>query len=163
MKPEIQHIAISQPDGSLAIMQFVTKGHLDAVGTIFERDATDEAVAEEIAKAGLSPVSWRRIDAVDIPADRQFRAAWRDNGQIDIDMPTARDIHRDRLREMRAPRLRVLDIEYQRADEAGDDARKAEIAVLKQALRDVTTDPAIDMAETPDILVDAIPAALVEG
>ncbi len=74
MTPAVQHIAITLNDGSLAIMQFVTRAE-------FEREATDEAIAAEIAKAGLDAQSWRRIDPEDIPADRTDRDAWQDTGK----------------------------------------------------------------------------------
>lgn len=79
---------------------------------------------------------------------------------ITVDMAKARDIQRDRIREMRAPVLAELDIAYQRADEQGDAEAKADIAARKQALRDATKDPAIDAAKTPEELKAVIPDAL---
>ena len=49
-------------------------------------------------------------------------------------------------------KLAALDVEYQHADERGDVAEKARIAAKKQALRDVTADPAIEAAQTPEAL-----------
>ena len=109
--------------------------------------------------AKLSPevaakvVSWRILKRDEIPVDRSFRGAWRDGKvSVDVDMPTAREIHRDHLRTLRAPLLAQLDTEYMRADEAGDKAEKARIVVQKQALRDATANPAIDAARTPEEL-----------
>ena len=51
-------------------------------------------------------------------------------------------------------------MDYQRADEAGDTGAKADIAKRKQALRDVTADPAIEAARTPDELRAVWPAEL---
>lgn len=79
---------------------------------------------------------------------------------ITINMDKARDIHRDRLRAMRQPVLEALDVEYQRADEQADANLKADIAARKQALRDVTADPAIEAAKTPEELSAIIPEAL---
>lgn len=156
MAPEVQHIAISMPDGSVAIMQFITRQqrHHDDPG--WEREATDQAIEDEISRtAGVTPNSgWRRIDLADIPADRAFRNAWVDSGKtIAVDMPKARDIQRDRLRTERKPLLDALDVDYQRADEADNGAAKAAIIAKKQALRDVTADPAIEAATTPDALM----------
>ncbi|MEJ0012348.1 MAG: hypothetical protein WDM94_06895 [Bauldia sp.] len=75
-------------------------------------------------------------------------------------MDKARAIHCDRMRAARAPRLAALDIAYQRADESGDAAAKAAVAARKQALRDVTADPAIAAAETPDALKAVWPEIL---
>ncbi|MCA6098878.1 hypothetical protein J6525_10725 [Bradyrhizobium sp. WSM 4400] len=67
-------------------------------------------------------------------------------------MEKCRAILRDRMRFSRAPKLAVLDIEYQRADEVGDVARKQAIAAKKQKLRDVTKLPEIDAATTLEAL-----------
>jgi hypothetical protein len=96
------------------------------------------------------------------PTDRTYREAWCCNGsgKIECDMPKARDIHRDRMRKARAPLLAALDIEYQRADEAGDPARKRHVAKLKQSLRDVTANPAIEAADAPEKLKAVWPSIL---
>lgn len=91
-------------------------------------------------------------------ADRTFRNAWKND--LTVDMPKARDIHRNTLRRLRAPLLAALDIEYQKADEKGDIGAKMEIAAKKQALRDVTQAPEIEAAQTPAQLKAAIPAIL---
>jgi hypothetical protein len=171
-------IAVSMPDGSLAIYQFFT--HLEvhrmspaaAAATGFklskskrtwQREATDDAINSELARVpGLTPnEGWVRIAPEDVPQDRTFRNAWTATGsKVSIDMPKARDIHRDRLRALRLPKLLALDVEYQRADETDDKELKAEVVRQKRALRDVTADPAIEAATTPEELAAVIPAAL---
>ena len=42
----------------------------------------------------------------------------------------------------------ALDIEYQRADEAGDASKKTEVATKKQALRDVTNNSTLNAASS---------------
>jgi len=69
---------------------------------------------------------------------------------ITIDMEKARDIHRDKMRVARAPLLTTLDVAFQRALE--QNANTATIVAQKQALRDVTSDPAIEAAQTVDEL-----------
>jgi hypothetical protein len=69
---------------------------------------------------------------------------------ITIDMEKARDIHRDKMRVARAPLLTTLDVAFQRALE--QNANTATIVAQKQALRDVTSDPAIEAAQTVDQL-----------
>jgi len=156
MVPEIQHIAITVEDGSLAVMQFVTKAE-------FEREATDEAIEAEIVKAGIRAVSWRRIDIKDLPTSRDFRAAWNYDGKIvDVDMVKAREIHKSRMRAVRTPLLAAFDVEYQRADEEEDSEKKASIVASKQLLRDVTEDPAIAAAKTPEELTAVWPEILKE-
>jgi len=81
---------------------------------------------------------------------------------ITVDMTKAREIKRDMIRAERNPLLEKLDVEYMRAQEAGDTTLQQEIAAKKQALRDATVDPVIDAATTPDELKAATPAALLE-
>jgi hypothetical protein len=81
---------------------------------------------------------------------------------ITVDMTKAREIKRDMIRAERKPLLEKLDVDYMRAQEAGDTALQQEIAAKKQALRDATVDPVIDAATTPDELKAATPAALLE-
>jgi hypothetical protein len=69
---------------------------------------------------------------------------------ITINMEKARDIHRAKMRDARVPLFLSLDIAYQRATETGVDT--SAIVAMKQALRDVTSDPAIDLAQTTDEL-----------
>lgn len=77
-----------------------------------------------------------------------------------VNMDKARNLHRDKLRELRAPFLTKLDIQFMQAIEIGDSVKIRTIATQKQALRDVTKDPAIDAAATPDELAGVLPAAL---
>ena len=57
---------------------------------------------------------------------------------IGVNIPKAKELQKERFRQVRKPLLDALDIEYQRADEAGDASKKTEVATKKQALRDVT-------------------------
>ena len=63
-----------------------------------------------------------------------------------IDMAKAREIHKNNIREARAPKLAELDIEFQRAIETDDASKKAEVAAKKQALRDAPADSGIAAA-----------------
>lgn len=153
MKPEQTKLALTLADGSLAIMSFVTRGFTPSGEVHFERELTESAARAEFAKAGLDVARWRVVSDEDIPADRTYRDAWCDEGHcIGHDMTRARECHRRRLRVERAPLLAALDVEYQRADESGDSARKRRVAAEKQRLRDITADPRIDAARTIDDL-----------
>jgi len=161
MEHQIQFIAITFNDGSIGIMQFILDPNLPENTTLIGyeegkgREATDEAIQSEIDKSSwgeLSPVAWRRIEKDEIPQDRYFRNAWKDTGQVEIDMQKAREIQRDELRIERKPHLEQLDVEYMKATEIGDKQQITEIAEIKQLLRDVTKDPRIEEAETPEEL-----------
>ena len=69
---------------------------------------------------------------------------------ININMTKARDIHRDKVRQARNPKLAAKDVEFQRALETGADT--ATIVSEKQALRDAPAAAAIDAATTPEEL-----------
>ncbi len=58
---------------------------------------------------------------------------------IGIDIDKAKDIHKDKIREVRNPLLQAKDVEYMRAQELGDTQKVAEVVAEKQALRDATT------------------------
>lgn len=96
-----------------------------------------------------------------IPSDRTFREAWKKNGiAVDVDMPIARDIKRDMLREERAGLLEVEDVAFMMALENSQPT--AAITARKQRLRDVTIAPEIDTATTPEELLAFRPTVFDE-
>ena len=170
--PDVQHIAITLADDTVAVMAFVTAEYgPDGEGgrvAHWQREATQDEVEMEIAKTSFDadklPVKrWALIDTASVPDDRTYRAAWRhtDKDGFHHDMPHARDLHRARLREARAYLLADLDTAYMRADEAGDAKAKKEIAARKQELRDVTSHPDIAKAKTVEQLKKAAAAVVV--
>ena len=102
-------------------------------------------------------VEYKIVDSVDIDND-YFNAYEFDaetGAKVNIDK--AKAIHLDKFRAARAPKLAKLDIDFMKAVEANDEAKKAEIISAKQALRDVTLTPLPDdlagiKATWPDIL-----------
>ncbi len=102
----------------------------------------------------------------DLPAhgdNGEYRAARKlDGTAIVIDMPKARELHRNRIRAARLPLMEALDVEQKRALVARDDAKVAEIEAKLQTLRDAPADPAIEAAATVDELkaVGLIPGSL---
>lgn len=128
---------------------------------------TDEAYRAHV----LERNGFTEADVTELPddweppgGDRTFRNAWTlDKGQTVVDMPKAREIWKDKMRLARAPLLAELDKAYLRADEAKDETAKEEVAVQKQELRDVTDDPRIDAAKTPEELKAVWPDALAEA
>ena len=67
---------------------------------------------------------------------------------IKTDMAKARKLHQDKIREERQPLLDALDVEFQKALEADDATKKAEVITKKQALRDAPADSGIAAAQT---------------
>ncbi|EKS26737.1 hypothetical protein [Afipia felis] len=77
---------------------------------------------------------------------------------ITIDISKAREIQRGRMRDARGPKLAALDVAFQRVLETGADT--SAIVAQKQALRDVTADPALEAAQTLDALKAVWPEIL---
>ena len=88
-----------------------------------------------------------QIDAstATVPGNRDFRGAWSLSGSvISEDMDKAKEIFKDKVREVRKPLLEAKDVELMKALEAGSDT--AAIATAKDALRDAPAASAIDAA-----------------
>jgi len=92
-----------------------------------------------------------QIDAstATVPSDRAFRGAWSLSGNvISEDMASAKDIFRDKVREVRKPLLDAEDVVYMKALEADDATAKTASVARKSALRDAPAAAAIDAATT---------------
>ena len=89
-----------------------------------------------------------QIDAstATVPSDRHFRGAWSLSGSvISEDMTKAKEIFKDKIREVRAPLL-AADVTYMKALEADDSAAKTASVNAKTALRDAPAASAITNA-----------------
>ena len=102
-------------------------------------------------------VEYKIVDSVDI--DNDYFNAYEVDAETGakVNIEKAKAIHLDRFRSARAPKLAKLDVEYMKAVEANDEAKKSAVAADKQALRDVTLTPIPDdlagiKATWPDIL-----------
>ena len=85
--------------------------------------------------------------AATVPANRDFRGAWSLSGSvISEDMTKAKEIFKDKIREVRKPLLEEKDVELMKALEAGTSTTA--IATAKDALRDAPADASIDSATT---------------
>ncbi len=92
-----------------------------------------------------------QIDAstATVPSDRHFRDAWSLDGTvISEDMTKAKEIFKDKIREVRAPLLDAEDVVYMKALEADDTSAKAASVTKKAALRDAPAASAITNADT---------------
>ena len=88
-----------------------------------------------------------QIDAstATVPANRDFRGAWSLSGSvISEDMDKAKEIFKDKIREVRQPLLEAKDVELMKALETSADT--SSIATAKDALRDAPAASAIDAA-----------------
>jgi hypothetical protein len=92
-----------------------------------------------------------QIDAstATVPSDRHFRGAWSLSGSvISEDMTKAKEIFKDKIREVRAPLLEAEDVVYMKALEADDASAKTASVAKKKALRDAPAAKAITDADT---------------
>jgi len=92
-----------------------------------------------------------QVDAstVTVPSDRHFREAWTLNGKvISEDMTKAKEIFKDKIREVRAPLLDAEDVVYMKALEADDATAKTASVNKKKALRDAPASKEITDADT---------------
>ena len=90
-----------------------------------------------------------QIDAstATVPSDRHFRGAWSLSGNvISEDMTKAKEIFKDKIREVRKPLLEAEDVTYMKALEAGDSDAQAASVTAKNALRDAPAASAITNA-----------------
>jgi len=90
-----------------------------------------------------------QIDAstATVPADRHFRGAWSLSGSvISEDMTKAKEIFKDKIREVRGPLLDAEDVVYMKALEADDASAKTASIAKKTALRDAPAASAITSA-----------------
>ncbi len=143
----MKKIAVQRIDGGVSIV-------------IPSHEATDETMLRDAMRVE-GYVSHREIEDDELPTFRDFRDAWSDNGRLIIhDMVKANNIKRNQFRDLRKPLMEKLDVDYMRADEAGNVSLKFDIAKQKQILRDVTIFQDIDDIKQ---LKEYMPEALKEG
>jgi hypothetical protein len=149
----MKKIIYTRPDGGLSVVH-------PAPNAKKEDESEDQFIERLVQKdVPADATNVRVVEAAAIPSDRSFRDAWKDEaGAIAVDMPKAREIHRNALRRLRKPKLEALDIEQLK--NLGNAAKLADIELRKQALRDATADPSIEWATTAEELKAAIPPAL---
>lgn len=149
----MKKIIYSRPDGILCVCHPAPQAKL--------KDETEEAFLARVIERSVpsDAVGVRIVEHTEIPSDRYFRNAWKDTGSaLTVDMPKAREVHRDRLRQIRKPKLEALDVEALRS--LTNATKLAEIEAKKQALRDATAYAPIDAATTPEALKLAVPSCL---
>lgn len=79
---------------------------------------------------------WKIVSPTELPTNNEYFDAWRYGWPITIDAREAHSMKRDKMRRLRDPILKKLDIEFMRRLEMGQDV--SDIASRKRDLRDVT-------------------------
>lgn len=95
-------------------------------------------------KAVPEGVEYKIVESVVLDNDYFNAYEFDSETGLKLNIEKAKDIHLDKFRSARAPKLAKLDIDFMMAVEANDELKKAAIAADKQALRDVTLTPLPD-------------------
>lgn len=161
--------------------QLITDQKIIILNAVY-RDQTDDEFLEMIAATSVPfqtvgytdagfPIynevkcEWRYGDKSELPDDRYFRNAWTDSAakkKIDIDIPAAKDVQLDKIREARAQKF--VDLGFPtRLDPDLEAAILPEATLIKlQELRDLpqTVAPDLSAAKTPDKIKEVWPEIL---
>ena len=109
--------------------------------------STELTVEEIAAKDVPAGKSYTIVEDSQVPTDRSFRDAWAlSDGSIQVEMTKAKDLMRDKIREVRKDLLASEDVTFMRAVETADADAQAASAARKQALRDAPLASAISNA-----------------
>lgn len=118
---------------------------------------TVPCVSLELAIASLPTNTYKVVETLDINND--FFDAYefdQDKGAV-INIKKAKEIKRNKFRQARKPLLEQLDIDYMRAVETSNAAKKKDVVAKKQELRDVTS---IELPDDVDELTKFWPDVL---
>ena len=129
-------------------------------------ETEDQFIARMIARHVPTQL-YQIIDASAIPLDITFHNAWIIGaGGVEFDMAKCRDIRRGHYREMRAAKMQAADAAFFKTLEVWLESQPALPEALRKAisakreLRDVTTDPRIEAAQTLEALKAVLPDIL---
>ena len=87
--------------------------------------------------------------SVTVPSNRDFRGAWTLSGNvISEDLTKAKEIFKDKIREVRTPLLEAEDVVYMKALETADTSAQTASVTKKTNLRDAPAASAIADATT---------------
>lgn len=136
----------------------IVKRQDGGVSIVTPAPGVTQELIERDAKRVEGYVSHRQVQDKELPTDRTFRDAWVDDDvKINVNMPKAREIHMNHLRQKRAKLMPELDVAYLEADEINDTLTKKAIATRKKALRDMPQTYDLSTAQTPEELKAMIP------
>ena len=101
-------------------------------------DVEKDIIGKWVKASRDNVMSSRKISRKEIPTDRTFRDAWRDDGKkIVHNMDKVREIHLAKLRESRVAILEDLDKEWMKAMGQSNQQKVVEVEGQRQKLRDM--------------------------
>jgi hypothetical protein len=119
-------------------MSFIIYPQKDGkIAIIFPADQ-NSSLQEIAAKDVPAGIPYKIVNGLDVDDDYFNAYEFHAGLGAEVNIEKAKALHLDKFRAARASKLSALDVAYSIADEAGDVAKKAEIAAQKQALRDIT-------------------------
>lgn len=147
----MKNIVYTRPDGGVSVV-VPSKNHVARLMRDF--GISEEAAIQAIQNKDVPP------DATDInlveeneKPGRTFRNAWKvAGGAVQVDMPKARVIHMDRIREERNKELDRLDKEFNKENGRGRNAQAAAIEAQRETLRNIPATFDLSVADTPEAL-----------
>jgi len=137
------------------IIAYNNGGGVGVIIPVLDNESKITEFASTNVEAGVEYII---IDNSELPKDQTFRDALEINGGLKLNSDKAKAIWKNKWREARKPLLASLDIEFMKAVETADTAKQAEIALKKQALRDVTQTEIV--GNTPEEIKAVWPSVL---
>lgn len=120
-------------------------------------DANAALLAQQSKVVPVDATNPEIIDLASLPTDRKFRNAWKQGvAAVDVDMPQARVIHMDKIREHRRRQFLKLDEVRRNAEDDGD----ATALTAAKAKRVLFKDIPQTSQEATDITAATTPSAL---
>lgn len=131
-------------------MKLITYLQNNGVGVIIPSDPslTIEEIAERDVPQGLPFLITEQLNVHDIYDGYLSAYDYNEATGAEVNIDKAKAIHLNKFREARLPKLQALDVQFMKAVEQTDTEKQAEIALKKQALRDVT------LTELPNTLAE---------
>ena len=151
-------ITLEHADGSISIRGGVGPRFLAKFDG--DREAALQYILDNVVPV-QNPGVTARIEDVTLPPDRKFREAWRRGaGSIDVDMPSARIIHMNRIRVERDKALMKADNNLRKAEDGNDTDEVRRVRNHRQTLRDIPKTFDLSSAVTADELDALWPSGL---
>lgn len=150
----MKKIMYTRPDGGVSIVHPAPIAHLrkhPRFAKMTQAEYEAHVWERSVPKDAINP---QYISDIDIPEDREFRAAWKQSGKkAVVDMEKAKEIHMNKIRLKRNKKLAKLDIETMKG---------VDVQAEKQVLRDLPADFDLSVAKTPEELKALWPEILTE-
>ena len=131
-------IAFTRESGSVSINYPVSKEIMETWRGKLTDEEYEKILSDKLVRT-YPQYDLVEIEDSAIPADDEFRNAWKLDGVIiNYNLDKAKAIQLSRIRAARKPKLAELDREYMIEDEKGVDGDKPTVTAKKKLLRDIT-------------------------